>query len=265
MLLNEGLSNCREGLLYPEETTTNKRIEKYIAEAEEIINKTILGTDDDPCHYRIPYDKETKALAPITMDNNRAREIVSNFSLLLDITVVNEPRKALWNIAIESYRRAMKLLRQKEDFTNERIEEVQKLMDLFFQNWVKLHGLEGVTNYIHMMGAGHLAEYLYKWRNLYRYSQQGWEAMNALIKTFFFRRTNHGGAAGNKGTSKKSRLVPIARWLQRRMMFLCGYTENDIDAFMTANPITNPRTQRIIDATDSDLEEEGDEEMQVIL
>jgi hypothetical protein len=46
-----------------------------------------------------------------------------------------------------------------------------------------------------MIGAGHLAEYLYKWRNLYRYSQQGWEAMNALIKTFFYRRTNHGGAA----------------------------------------------------------------------
>jgi hypothetical protein len=88
---------------------------------------------------------------------------------------------------------------------------------------------------------------------------------DALIKTFFYRRTNHGGAAGNKGTSKKSRLVPIAHWLQRRMMFLCGYTEDDIDAYIKQNPITGYRTQRIIGATDSDLEEEGDEDMQVTL
>ena len=29
-----------------------------------------------------------------------------------------------------------------------------------------------------------IADFLYKWRNLYRFSQQGWEAMNLLVKTF---------------------------------------------------------------------------------
>jgi hypothetical protein len=47
--------------------------------------------------------------------------------------------------------------------------------------------IEGVTNYIHMIGSGHVAVYLYKWKNLYQYLQQGWEAINSLIKTFFFR------------------------------------------------------------------------------
>jgi len=63
-----------------------------------------------------------------------------------------------------------------------------------------------------MIGSGHVAEYLFKWKNLYRFSQQGWEAMNSLIKTYFFRRISHGG--GVRGMSKKMRLIPIARWLQ---------------------------------------------------
>ena len=98
---------------------------------------------------------------------------------------------------------------------NEQVVSFQKHADFFFQNWVKLHRKAGITNYIHMMGSGHFADYLYKWKNLYQYSQQGWEALNALIKTFYFRHTNHGGSAGNMGTSNKSRLVPSACWLQR--------------------------------------------------
>jgi hypothetical protein len=38
------------------------------------------------------------------------------------------------------------------------------------------------------------------------------------------------------------------------MMFLCSCTEDDIDAYIKQNPITGYRTQRIIGATDSDLE-----------
>jgi hypothetical protein len=96
-----------------------------------------------------------------------------------------------------------------------------------------------------MVGSGHFAEYLYKWRNLYPYSQQGWEAMNAMIKTFFYHRTNHGGSAGNKGTSQKSRLVPITRWLQRCLIFLCRFTEDEISEYIKENPITDRRTQII--------------------
>ena len=50
--------------------------------------------------------------------------------------------------------------------------------------------------------------------------------MNSLIKTFFFRKTTHGG--GVRGDSQKSRLIPIARWLQRQLVFLCHNTEESI-------------------------------------
>jgi hypothetical protein len=72
-----------------------------------------------------------------------------------------------------------------------------------------------------------------EWRCLHRFSQQGWEALNARIKSYFFRRSNRGGLA--KNSSKKSKLLGIARWLQRRTMWYSGhgdalFDDNDDDS-----------------------------------
>jgi hypothetical protein len=40
-----------------------------------------------------------------------------------------------------------------------------------------------------------------------------------------------------RGVSKKSRLIPIARWLQRRLVFLCRTNESDIRRYVTDNPM----------------------------
>jgi len=82
-------------------------------------------------------------------------------------------------------------------------------VDKFYVTWIALLLHEGVTNYIHMLGAGHIGEYLLYHCNLYKHSQQGWEAFNSLLKTFIFCRTGRGGA-GNKGMGKKSKIIPIA-------------------------------------------------------
>ena len=129
----------------------------------------------------------------------------------------------------------MVLLQKKEDFTNGTIAAYQCHADKFFQAWVRLWQKEGITNYMHMIGSGHLAHYLYKWNNLYRFSQQGWEAMNSLIKIFFFRQTSHGG--GVREASKKSRLIPIARWLQPQMVFLCRVNEQEIRQYIEVHPM----------------------------
>ena len=178
------------------------------------------------------------------MDNVRTRRIIDALDTIVDLCVIDEGRKTMWTAALNNYRIAMVLLRQREDFTNTTIASYQPHADKFFQSWILLWNKEGVTNYIHMIGSGHIADYLYKWRNLYRFSQQGWEAMNSFIKTFFFRRTSHGG--GVKGVSKKSRLIPIARWLQRRIIFLCRINEDSIRKFVTDNPMPqNYATQAV--------------------
>jgi hypothetical protein len=62
-----------------------------------------------------------------------------------------------------------------------------------------------------------------KYECIHPYSQQGWEHWNAAVTSFFFRRTQRGGFVSD--IEDKTKLVPIARWCQRRMMHVSGTTE----------------------------------------
>ncbi|KAI2505453.1 hypothetical protein MHU86_8976 [Fragilaria crotonensis] len=236
MLLVEGMSNAKKRLIYNDVKAEGTRVTRFVTDMEDIINRSILGTDEDPCQWMCPFDFQKKELGPITMDNVRTRRIIDALDLIVDLCVIDDARKARWMTGLNHYRIAMVLLRKKEDFTNDMIASYQSHADKFYQAWLQLWQKEGVTNYLHMMGSGHIADYLYKWKNLYRFSQQGWEAMNSLIKTFFFRRTSHGGGVRGAG-NKKSRLIPIARWLQRRMIFLCRIDESVIHQYTADHPM----------------------------
>jgi len=144
-----------------------------------------------------------------------------------DDNTSGEEERMKWKGCIAAYRNAMQLLRKKTDLSNDEVKLFQQHVDAFFVTWVSLESHEGVTNYIHTLGAGHIGEYLLHHRNLYKHSQQGWEAYNSLLKTFFFRRTGRGGA-GNRGTSIKSKIILIARWLSRRVLWLLGYSYDTI-------------------------------------
>ena len=120
---------------------------------------------------------------------------------------------------------------KKEDLSEKNIMEFQFHADMFFQLWVKIgKGLRATTNYVHILGAGHLSEYLDHWRNLYRHSQQGWEALNSMIRTFIYRRTARGG-----GKHNRSILEPLARWLQRRLMWISGHTYEEMRQYVKHN------------------------------
>jgi hypothetical protein len=118
------------------------------------------------------------------MDNVRMRGIMAQ--LLIEECIVKEEDKAKWLTCIPKSRDGMMKLRSKEDFDCVAVSTFQKGIDEFFQLWVELWGLEGCTNYIHMMLPGRLSTYLFKRKNLYRHSQQGWEVFHSLLKTFYF-------------------------------------------------------------------------------
>ncbi len=69
-----------------------------------------------------------------------------------------------------------------------------------------------------------LAQILY--RNLNKFCQQGWEALNQFLKQFYFNNTNHGGCQGNSNGDMikggHSDCKPLIRLCQRRTMWLLG-------------------------------------------
>jgi hypothetical protein len=61
------------------------------------------------------------------------------------------------------------------------MKDVQTKIDVWLKLWLGIAKWEGVTNCIHMLGAGHIAHFLTKYKNLYRYLNQVWEFQNKQV------------------------------------------------------------------------------------
>jgi hypothetical protein len=262
VLLSIGLNHCINRKILQEHAGLAKRIERFVSDVESIVNSAVLGTERDPCQWHLPVidgtPKDQTKIGPITMDNNRTVRIANQLELLIDYCIpetVDADINMKWKRCIPHYRNAMKKLRQKTDFTDDDISEFQNEFDSFYQDWVGMYGYRGVTNYIHIMSSGHMSDYLHKYRNLYLHSQQGWESLNNLMKQFFFRCTARGG-----GKYGKSKLKPLARWLQRRLVWLCGYTWEEMVAYDEEEKAKEAAAKSNIPQEEEDIDSSDDEE-----
>jgi hypothetical protein len=158
------------------------------------------------------------------LDNNWIRKILQEFELLINSSVYDRECLTKYRNCIQDYRSAMGILREKHEFTDEKIKEFQFLIDSWFQNWNLLWSIEGCTNYTHLLllSSGHMTDFMYKWRNLYRFSLSGL----GKIQPHFF----HLLLSADKSCdhSVKSKLVPVGRWLQRRLLWMIGYGDQII-------------------------------------
>jgi hypothetical protein len=218
------VTNARAGLLnWTVANGISRRQDEYVRRITSIMQTEILGTSFAPSQWRFPLADEGN-MGSLSMDNNSTRRVVNAIELLIEASFdgdgdLNE-RKNLLLHCFPHYRAALLILRKDTDATREEITMFQHHIDLWFLGWVQVYGREGCTNYTHMLSSSHVMRYMQEWKCLNRFSQQGWEALNALIKSYFFRRTNRGGLSRN--SKNKSKLLGIARWLQRRIMWYSG-------------------------------------------
>ena len=99
----------------------------------------------------------------------------------VELSIDKDNEKELWTESAGHYVDAMMKLRRRTPFSDDEIWDSQRSTDLWFRDWITIHGSEGVPSYGHMMGSGHIREYLQHWRNLSVHSQQGWEAFNSAF------------------------------------------------------------------------------------
>ena len=86
------------------------------------------------------------------------------------------------------------------------------------EEYIHLTGRDGMTNYMHFLHAGHFAFYLLRVKNLYKYSQQGWEHLNGKCK-----RANKHNTAKGGGKNGSSKLLPIVFSFLRELLWRFGY------------------------------------------
>jgi hypothetical protein len=193
---------------------------------EHLVNTVILGTAVRPKQWRLPLSQNSKEVTRVTLSNKTARKFMGGITALIDHTFSeNDHRGIVWRNITQHHTDAMCILRSRQDLNDAEIEEYQQTTDNFFLTWIKTTGREGITNYIHMAGAGHIMYYLQLHRNLYKFSQQGWESLNAKIKTYFFRHTQRGGNDNNKDENTRTYLKQIMFMFQRELLWVSGVAQ----------------------------------------
>lgn len=251
LILQAGLKNVmkKRNPLYSAITGRNDQIKKFLSDIEFIFNTQIFGTIDRRSNWHVPFNWTDKKFEDITMDNNRCRATMQNCEAVINLCFVKEKRRDTWISIVTKYNVMMKTLRRKDDFDDAQIVEFQYLVDDFYQLYIKTNDRAGVTNYFHMLGSGHISEFLFLYRNLYQHSQQGWESFNSYLKVFFFRRTSRGGGRG-----EFNRVRQIARWLARRLVWMSGISYNSVVAWDSSNIVSN------LENSEGYLEEVGGDE-----
>ena len=266
-ILRHGLSNAMEGhtddILFPmrdpDKTPSEAhRFQAYVDAVQHVFNTKIWGSTFAPTHWNMPVDPQKRIILTLCLDNERCKRAIESIDWLLEICMRPEQQPEEYSHCFFLYRKFFVLLRQKTEFTNTEIVNLQVAIDDWYQVWWRLEGRDGITNYVHLLASGHIADFLFRHGNLYVYSQQGWEAFNMLIKQVYFRRTARGGGRG-----KRTRLVPIARWLQRRLVFMVVESLDDLleklDNFENKQP--EQATLEPIIANIGDDDEEDDEDI----
>jgi hypothetical protein len=170
-------------------------------------------------------DKDSRqVIKDQTIPNSHVRKFLKAYqhiTLLCLPLAEDEERRALWDESFVLWNEWMDVAKRRDYFEARDVKEFQEQADEWFEKWHALQGYNGMTNYIHLISSGHLAFYLQEWGNLWKYLQQGWESLNLLMKSVYYRRTQRGGHGGKKD-KPNSRVLPIARWLQRKIYFLSG-------------------------------------------
>ena len=165
----------------------------------------------------------------MSLSNKKTRKFMDNLQVLIDIIFDKEEdaeRHDTWSDMISQYITAMKILRKRSEYTTQDITVFQNLMDDFFEKYVAETGNEGITNYIHMLASGHIKYYMEVHKNLYKFSQQGWESLNSKYKQVFFRHTQRGGNFGKEeDENERAYLLSIMKAFKREMLWISGIAE----------------------------------------
>lgn len=174
-------------------------------------------------------------MAKVGLSNKKTRKFIGSLTLLIDAIFDKEEDERVrdcWRDLVMQYSMAIRILRKRSEYTDNDIETFQNLIDSFFKSYVNETGSEGVTNYIHMLASGHIKYYMEIHRNLYKYSQQGWESLNSKYKQVFFKHTQRGGNYGkDTGENERSYLFPVMRAFQRELLWISG----DADIYFNSN------------------------------
>ena len=209
-------------------------LEQFKKNVEQVVNTEIFGNTSAELgvelgRWKLPL-KDGK-LGEIKFQNVEARTMMHHFDKLIDVclTSYDEDYREKWRKCGQKFREMMEMLRWRKHFSFEDVCKFQKLVDEYFDIYNYLTGVEGMTNYLHSLRAGHFSYFLNKYGNLYMWSQQGWEFVNGKMKQTYHHNTQKGGGIGKDGARGSHKLEPVMLTFIRSALWRFGVLDRLFD------------------------------------
>jgi len=119
----------------------------------------------------------------------------------------------------------MEILILHQKLTEDEINLFQDHIDDFFEIWVELFGEEGLSNYIHLLAAGHIS-----WKNIIAFTcivNRGGRHSTTPSRHTSITTLNEVGKEVGKRAGEKSFIFPLVRYILRDLLWKTG----DADRF----------------------------------
>ena len=131
-----------------------------IETVEHFINTGIFGTQQSKAQWKLPLNDNFE-LEMVSFTAWRVKKIIERLGALATVLSKNENDNRLWQWQemLTKYLHMIKVAFQHKDFSDEEMEEFQDWVDEWFYLYMELVRLLGITNYMHLLGAGHLHYY----------------------------------------------------------------------------------------------------------
>ena len=214
-LFNEGFSHRKRPAL----------VNEYTKKVEEIVNTGKVGKSTHQNQWRFPINTAKDGVAKeFSLKGGASQRILEKADKLIEVCLQFHTLeyKQEWLEVINKYLEVLEVLNRRTHFTELDIIQFQKLADDYSEKWAKLTGIDGQGNYEHFIRSGHLTHFFFLYGNLYKYSQQGFEAMMSKVKCIYSRCTSRGGNGGEI----RSHILQICHFLMRAMLWNSGHGDS---------------------------------------
>jgi hypothetical protein len=198
-------NNCRE-----------KNKNQIIGTAHQTIS---FGSVEIQGKCTIPVKNKTADIGEVKFNDAWEKRMEGKLMELLPL-FFNEPEYNIDKLVtcLKQVTLVLKKMKQRRDFTDPEMDQLQKQIDTWSHLWIGMVGESGMKKYTHLVCSGHMTYFLRRWRNLYRYSNQGWEYKNKQMRYVYHNRSQMGRNSGSG--QHHSKLKPLGFWFLRCLWWM---------------------------------------------
>ena len=220
--------------------------------------------------HTLDTDKRGNAkLLPFKMNYDTSKKIFHFNTLprlyeLINIAVVEQSENDKWRAFIVSYLNCMAKITANAEYTRSDVDELDVLCKTMYHLLITtIGGLEGCTNYFHIIGSGHVVWMAREYGNLWRYRNEGVEAFNKIVSLRYNKFNKRGGynkTRRGQVSKKCDEFWSLGQWLGRWSMWHLGYADSMkhehlftvLDDGLSASEGETDDTYNVADDSDSD-------------